>query len=93
MNKAELVSAVAEKAGVSKVDAEGVLDAFQAVVFETVKKGKDEVTWTGFLKFEQITRAARAGRNPATGEAIKIPKSKAVKITAGAKLKAAAAGK
>ena len=40
MNKAELVSAVAEKAGVSKVDAEGVLDAFQAVVFETVKKGQ-----------------------------------------------------
>jgi DNA-binding protein HU-beta len=93
VNKAELVSAVADKAGVSKADAEGVLEAFQAVVFETVKKGKDDITWTGFIKFEQVTRPARTGRNPATGATIKIPKTKAAKITAGAKLKAAAAGK
>jgi DNA-binding protein HU-beta len=93
VNKADLVTNVADKAGVTKADAERVLEAFQEIVFETVKKGKDEVTWTGFLKFEQITRAARTGRNPATGAAIKIPKSKAVKVTPGARLKAAASGK
>ena len=93
MNRKELVEAVAAKAGTTQAEADRVLDAFQNVVFETVNKGKDDVTWTGFLKFEQVKRAARAGRNPATGEPIKIPAAKAVKVTAGSKLKAAASGK
>ncbi len=93
MNKAELVTAVAEQAGVTKAETESVLEAFQSVISDTVRKGQEEVVWTGFLKFEQVEREARTGRNPATGETIQIPKSKAVKVTAGAKLKAAASGK
>jgi DNA-binding protein HU-beta len=93
VKKDELVSAVAAQAGVTKGAADSVLEAFQSVVFDTVRAGKDDVTWTGFLKFEQVNRAARSGRNPATGETIQIPASKAVKVTPGAKLKAAASGK
>ncbi len=93
MNRKELVGAVAEKAGVSANDADRVLAAFQDVVFDVVAKGEDKLTIAGFLAFEQTTRAARQGRNPSTGESIDIPASKAAKVTAGTKLKAAAAGK
>lgn len=92
MNRKELISEIASKTGLSQTDADKVLDAFQEIVFDVVAKGDDALTLPGFLKFEQGSRAAREGRNPATGETIQIAASKTAKVTAGTKLKAAAAG-
>ena len=92
MNRKELVSSVADTSGVSQVDVDKVLTAFQDVVFSVVADGKDKLTLPGFITFEQGARAARDGRNPSTGETIHIAASKTAKITAGSKLKAAAAG-
>ena len=92
MNRKDLLSAIATKTGLSQTDADKVLDAFQEVVFDVVAKGDDTLTLPGFLKFEQGARSAREGRNPATGETIQIAASKTAKVTAGSKLKAAAAG-
>jgi len=93
MNRKELISALADKAGVSQTDADKVLDAFQDIVFDVVSKEDEKLTLPGFLAFEQGSRSARTGRNPQTGETIQIAASKTVKVTAGSKLKAAAAGK
>ena len=92
MNRKELISEIASKTGLSQTDADKVLDAFQEIVFDVVAKGDDALTLPGFLKFEQGSRSAREGRNPATGETIQIAASKTAKVTAGTKLKAAAAG-
>jgi DNA-binding protein HU-beta len=92
MNRKDLISSVATKAGVSQSDADKVLAAFQDIVFEVVAEGKDKLTLPGFLTFEQGSRAAREGRNPATGESMQIAAAKTAKVTAGSKLKAAAAG-
>ena len=93
MNRSELIEAVAERAGVGKSDVDAVLKGFQDVVSSTVAKGDEKITIPGFLSFEQGSRAARTGRNPQTGEAIEVAASKTVKISAGSKLKAIAAGK
>lgn len=93
LNRNELVTAVAEASGVSSKDVDATLKAFQQVVSDTVAKGDEKITIPGFLAFEQVDRAAREGRNPATGETIQIAASKAVKVTAGSALKNAAAGK
>ena len=66
MNKADLVAAMAEKAGVSKKDAEASLKAFTDVVAEELKKG-EKIQLVGFGTFEVSERAARTGRNPQTG--------------------------
>lgn len=92
MNRTELVQAVAESSGVSNKDVDAVLKSFQTVVTDTVAKGSDKISIQGFLTFEQVDRAAREGRNPATGKALSIPASKAVKVTAGSALKNAAKG-
>lgn len=89
MNKTELVDAIAAKTGVTKSDAAKVLDGFFEVAAETVG-GDDKITLPGFLSIERTHRAARSGRNPATGEAIQIPAGYGVKVSAGSKLKAAA---
>ena len=86
MNKAELVAAMAEKTELSKKDAEAALKAFTDVVAEELKKG-EKVQLVGFGTFEVAERAARTGKNPQTGEAIKIPASKAPKFKAGKALK------
>ena len=91
MNKNELVAAMSGKAGVSEGDAGACLDAFLETVCDQVGSG-GEVNVTGYLKFSQVDRAARMGRNPQTGEAIHVAATKAVKIQAGSKLKAAAKG-
>ncbi len=91
MNRTELVQAVAESSGVDSKDVDAVLKSFQSVVSEGVAKG-DKISIQGFLTFEQVDRAAREGRNPATGEALSIAASKAVKVTAGSALKSAAKG-
>ena len=77
MNKAELVAAMAEKTELSKKDAEKALKAFTEVVAETLKKG-DKIQLVGFGTFEVAERAAREGRNPQTGETMKIAASKAL---------------
>lgn len=92
MNKAELVDAIAKKAGGSKVMADTMIDAFIDTVTGSLKKGEN-VTLVGFGTFSQGKRTARSGRNPQTGAAIKIPAVKTAKFSAGAKLKAAVNGR
>ena len=86
MNKAELVAAIAAKTGESKKATEAAVNAFTAVVAETLKGG-DKVQLVGFGSFEVRKRAARKGRNPQTKEEIKIPASKAPVFKAGKALK------
>ena len=86
MNKTELVAAIADEAGLSKKDAEKALKAFTDVVTEESKKG-EKVQLVGFGTFEVSERAAREGRNPQTGAAMKIAASKAPKFKAGKALK------
>ena len=88
MNKAELVEAIAKKTGGTKAAAEATLDAFIDSVTAALTKG-DSVALIGFGTFSISKRAARKGRNPATGAEIKIPASKVAKFSAGAKLKKA----
>lgn len=78
MNKAELVSAMAEKTGLTKKDAEASLNAFTDVVAEELKRG-EKIQLVGFGTFEVSERAARMGRNPSTGEAIQIAAAKTAK--------------
>lgn len=86
MNKTELISAMSEKAEISKKDAEKALTAFTNVVADVLVDG-DKVAITGFGTFEVVERAERQGRNPATGETITIAASKSPKFKAGKALK------
>jgi len=86
MNKADLVSAIAEKSAMTKKDSEKALQAFVEVVTEELGKG-GKVQLVGFGTFEVVDRKEREGRNPATKEAITIPASKAPKFKAGKALK------
>ncbi len=86
MNKNELVAAIAEKAEISKKDAEKALKAFTDVVVEQMKKG-EKVQLVGFGTFETSDREARSGRNPRTGETMDIPASRVPKFKAGKALK------
>ena len=88
MNKTELIEAVAEAAGLTKTDSDKAVNAFIEAVQSTVKGG-DKVTIPGFGTFSVSERKARTGRNPQTGEAIKIAASKAPKFSAGSGFKAA----
>ena len=83
MYKADLVNAMAEKAGMTKVQAKNALDAMMDTTVETLKKG-EKVVLLGFGTFSVVERPARKGRNPRTGEEIKIKASKSVKFKAGA---------
>ena len=85
MNKAELIEKIAKDAGITKVQANEALDSFTGAVVATLKKG-DRVTLVGFGTFSVSARAARNGRNPQTGKAIKIAAKKVVKFKAGAEL-------
>lgn len=86
MNKSELISAIAEKSGQTKVDSQKFLNAFMDVVAETMKKG-DKISLIGFGTFSVAERKARNGINPKTKKPIKIKASKSVKFKAGAELK------
>lgn len=86
MNKTEFISAIAEKAELSKKDAEKALKAFTDVVEEELKKG-EKIQLVGFGTFEVSERSAREGRNPQTGETMKIEACKAPKFKAGKALK------
>lgn len=81
MTKSELIKAISEKAGLSKADTEKAFNALTDVIVETVAGG-DEVVLIGVGTFSQVEKAARAGRNPQTGEAIEIAARKAPKFKA-----------
>ena len=86
MTKAELVTSIAEKTGLTKKDSEKALAAFVDTVTETLAKG-DSIQLVGFGTFEVSERAAREGRNPQTGETMEIKASKTPKFKAGKALK------
>ncbi len=86
MNKTELVAAIADAAELSKKDAESAVKAFVDTITEQLKKD-EKVQIVGFGTFEVSSRAAREGRNPHTGETMKIEASKAPKFKAGKALK------
>ncbi len=86
MNKTELIEQMADKAGISKAAAGAALEAATEAIKATLKKG-DAVTLVGFGSFSVTKRAARTGRNPKTGEPLKIKARKSPKFTAGKGLK------
>ena len=86
MNKAEFIAELANNSGLSKKDAEAVLKAFVKTVEDELRKG-GKVQIVGFGTFEVSERAARDGRNPRTGEVMKIEATKAPKFKAGKALK------
>lgn len=85
MNKAELISAVAAEAGLSKVDAKKAVEAFVSTVTNALKEG-DKVSLIGFGTFSVAERGERSGINPSTKAAITIPAKKIAKFKAGAEL-------
>ena len=87
MNKAELINAIAEKAGLSKAGAKNALDATIEVISEAMVQN-DKVALIGFGTFSVSEKAERTGINPATKEKITIPAKKVVKFKAGAELTA-----
>ena len=91
MNRQELIEALAANTGSTKADADRNISGMIEIITSTLKKG-DKVTLVGFGTFEVRKRAARNGRNPATGEAIKIKASKQPAFKAGAALKSAVNG-
>lgn len=86
MNKAELVEKIALKTQVTKAQSELILDAALEVITKTVSKG-DEVKLVGFGTFSQIARKSRTGRNPKTGESVKIPGSRVPRFRPGKEFK------
>ena len=82
MNKTELIAAMAEKAGLTKVDAGKALNAYVDVVKEQLAKG-DKITLIGFSTFSVVNKPARTGHNPRTGKSIKIAAKKSAKFKAG----------
>jgi DNA-binding protein HU-beta len=91
VNRKELVAAVADGADLEQKTVDAVLRSLQSTLEACAAKG-EKVSVPGFFALSVGTRAAREGRNPATGETIKIPAAKTVKLTAGSALKAAANG-
>ena len=91
MTKADIIEGVYEKVGFSKKESAEIVELVFDTVKETLERG-DKIKISGFGNFQVRHKNARVGRNPQTGEEIKIKASKAVKITAGATLKAIAKG-
>ena len=89
MTKAELVEKAAMDAKISKVAAAAALNSFMDGVTKALKKKNGKVTLVGFGTFSKVRRKARKGRNPQTGEPIKIKASNVVKFSPGKKLKSA----
>ena len=92
MNKAELIQALSDATGLTKADTDKTLLAFMDTVMDTVAKGED-VALVGFGTFKAAHRAAREGRNPATGESIHIEASVQPKFAPGALFKNKVNGK
>ena len=90
MNKTELIAAVAEKADLSKKDADAAVSAVLGAIPDALKAG-DKIQLVGFGTFEVRNRAAKQGRNPRTGETMTVPASKVPAFKAGKALKDAVA--
>ncbi len=88
MNKQELVNKIAKDHGLTKSAAAAAVETFLGEITRSLKKG-DAITFVGFGTFKTAQRKARVARNPQTGEAIKIPKRRVVRFTAGKALKQA----
>lgn len=86
MTKTDLISKMADEAGITKVTAEKALNSFISAVTDALAKG-DKITLVGFGTFSVAERAEREGRNPRTGDKLVIEASKVVKFKAGSKLK------
>ena len=86
MNKAELIDAIADRTGIAKSTVDEVIKGMTETIETQVASG-DKIAIPGFISFQKVKRAARTGRNPRTGETIKIPASATFKVTAGARLK------
>ncbi len=91
MNKTELVNAIAQKTGQTATAVSETISALESVVTQAVAGG-DKVQLPGFLTFDRADRAARTGRNPATGAEISIPAAKVPRVKAGKSFKDAVAG-
>ncbi len=87
MNKADLIAKIADDTGISKTQANAVLDSFTGAVTKSLKGG-GKITLVGFGTFSVSKRAARTGRNPQTGAAIKIKAKKVARFKAGKELSA-----
>ena len=86
MTKTDLIDALADKAGLTKVDAKKAADIVTEVITKALARG-EKITWTGFGTFEVRSRAARMGRNPQTGVPMRIPATKTPAFRAGKSLK------
>ncbi len=86
MNKQELIAKIAKDAGITKTNAAAAIDSLLDGITRSLKKG-NAVTFVGFGSFKTSQRKARTARNPQTGAAIKIPKRRVVRFTAGKALK------
>jgi DNA-binding protein HU-beta len=91
MNKTELVNAIAQKTGQTATSVGETLSAFESVITEAVASG-DKVQLPGFLTFDRAERAARTGRNPATGAEINIPAATVPRVKPGKTFKDAVGG-
>lgn len=87
MTKTEMIAKIAAEAGISKGAAAKAVNSFLGTIAGELKKKDGKVTLTGFGTFSKVRRKARTGRNPQTGDAIKIKASNSVKFKAGKKLK------
>lgn len=90
LNRTELIAKIAERANLTKTDADAAMSALQEVLVESLAAG-EAVKITGLMSVERTERAARKGRNPRTGEEIEIPAGYGVKLSAGSVLKKAVA--
>ena len=88
MNKHDLIAKIAQETGATKASAAATLDSLLDSITRALKKG-DAITFVGFGTFKTTHRRARIAKNPRTGDAIKIPKRRVVRFTAGKALKTA----
>ena len=86
MNKVDLINAISEKSGLSKVDSKAALEGFVSAVSDGLKKDGDKISIVGFGTYSVARREERQGRNPKTGSPITIPARNAVKFKAGKEL-------
>ena len=91
LKKSELVSSVARKAHLAKIDAEAAIDALLETITEAMKEGQS-ISFSGFGSFSTAIRPARSVRNPRTGEAIELEETKVVKFKVGKNLKEEVSG-
>jgi DNA-binding protein HU-beta len=88
MNKHELIARIAQDTGATKTSAAATIEALLSAITRALKKG-DAITFVGFGTFKTAQRRARVAKNPRTGDAIRIPKRRVVRFTAGKALKSA----